>query len=595
MIEPGTLYYNGFFFPDAIDASVAIANIPDTTNRYTAYLEYSISVTFVVFPGVDKKFEGRQTPGGSGSYVPLFPDGDSIDDGMQKLRRRLNQQGGHLQFTEKGLGTDLIISPNELSGQHHDISFGPVPTSTNVDPIAANKAAKVSWECVFRIPDCDNRSVAARIGDFNYSIVWAINEEGLTSRTISGLIVAKTFRVGKRLSSHADTLRDRIQFPVPLQFIRQSQNFTLSEDRRELRFSIVDQQSGSDSPLYPGTIRPQISMAISSPPGSKAIKSDEWRITISGNIRVAKGTPKWFAWVAFLHVVKSRMDEAKKHARVNREKKDRTSPNDRGNSKQDVMLITSFNATEEIFDRGMSFSVSYMLFCSIGTIFQASGMWQKVPGSTWETYRASMSSVGGAWGPRGNAGLKHSKEADVLMSFCDDTQPPVLTDDPNSQNQNVIHTLFGTNCPSREQSWIMYSSRVELIEDSNRYVHYPIGGSDNLSPGELLPDSVGTNIGNYSSSSTKTPRYFTRGNAYYRVRFSGIAVRIGFEIPRPALLQYGGRTARQIGKMHVQNGVWKSVDNCKVYLAKWTGEYILDGPPEGKLIDQKPDPRLFNK
>ena len=608
-MHSGNLYYNGFHFPQAIEAKLSQRPVMDSADRVVKYVEYTLTVECVLYPGVDD--HGQQDPlKPTQNYVPFFPsdrsdiDGNDDFSGMGLLRRRLGDSGQALIFTDKGIGRHFSVSGDRTDGvQHLDVAFGPRASIKAWEPIQANTAIRLVWEVKFAIAECgyplsDRGDILNLdlISEFTYSILWGIGVSGRTNRTITGMIEVLVERNGQKLLTNADQYRDRLQFTLPEGYQRESQLWDLSDDRRTLRFTITDVEHPSDNPLFPGMVRMDVRQRVSNVKRLLISSSQQWNVSLSGTIEVAQGVPRWWAWTAFLHIVRHRLMLGQDNAKVHNGKQNRYGDN-KGSKNSGGMLITGISIEEELFGRSMSFQVSWKLFAALGSMFEATGIWQKIPNTPdWDLYRTSMAALDGSWSPRGSSMLKHYPENDVIIGFCSRGDPTILGDEPRFESPNEKYTVFSTPCPTAERSWVHFSSSFELIEDTGRMIHYPIGDTDYDDVPHYTPaitgDGLGTS-GNYNGKGR--PIYQQRHSTKYHGVWRGHAVRIGHEIPKPHLIEYGGAKAYKHGRMKFEQKSIKGVDDCVVYIATWEQPYYLSEKPQGRLAETNPDPRTFNQ
>jgi len=592
----GTLYYNGFWFPEIINSKVQIRPEKDPTGRTNMWNRYSIQVEFVAYAGVDQSRNGLPDPANASvSYQAKLPEASPLDGtnggspSMVLLRQLLTQPRGALVFTDKGLGWDLRVGQLGI-GLHQDVRYGPNPTVMAWEPIGDNRAVRIVWEVDVVVVDCPFGAPYAynKIAWLSYEVMWGLSSDGRTSRTISGEVGVNAQVVRGVVANAADQIRERLAFPVPIRFQRKSQSYTMSPDRSRLSFNVVDEEHPSSNPLYPGIVEADVSYRVSTATG---LTTSQWSASCSGTFTVAMGYPRWYAWAAFLWVVRSRMDRARNNAAA------LVSPGDRyesgsGELRKGAVLITSMSIEEEVFGRGMSFSMSWLFACSLSKLLDASGLWLPVPGSTWPEYRASLVKQ---WGPRGYADLMFQPYEDAVVGLCDARQPPSLLDPQTGQNtESPNAALLSTKCPNPAESWIKWESKCTLVEDTNTSEHYILGGSSDVKASEVRLDSDGKLNLAGSPGEAKRPIRNKITNSQWHVIYEGSAVRVGYKVPRPELLLYGGvEPMGRIGDGTFEQQLLGTVDGCRIWAAKWSIEYLLPSAPNGEGFDEKPAPTMI--
>lgn len=600
----GVLIYNGFWFPEACQTRGQITPVYDSTGRVVKYSRVTIRVEVILFAGCDDRPGTDIYPLG-GTYSPFFPEPlttpegyrTPIDDGVAVLRSKLSQAGAILCYRDKGIGADFVVSGTAGLTTHLDVEFGPKPAVLAWEPIAGNKAIRLVWEVETHLADCGGGihaggADAGRITEASWSRSYSIDTYGLTTRTAQGEIEIAGTRNGSQTAYTADRWRERFAVPLLDGFQRISQDYTISPDNRRMAFSVVDREHPSDNPLYPGVVDCDVDYTVESAGNAKVLVGQEWRCSLVGSISVAKNQPRWKAWVAFLQVVKSKLEAAYSHAKTTGNPNESASANPQGVKKNPVILRT-LSITEQVFGRGMSFNLSWTMFTEIGSLFEASGMWVPLSGSSWGMYRVAMTQgATPAWGPRGVAGLK--ARPDVVISLCDSVPPLTAESRANTSNSGSDNSLFETKCPPPEESWISFDAGAELIEYSGRVSHYPLTGRA-LNPTQSYTRAL-TGSGLSEQSAQQTPPILqTRSQPYYRVRFYGTAARLGHAIPLPRLQEYGGQKAQPVGEAKFKQKHFKKTARCWLYVAAWQQEYILSGPPKGDLLVTNPDPKDFPK
>ena len=555
----GEFSYNTVTFPAHIQLSAHSDPVLDSTGRFTKYVAHTFRVETV--------FHDNQT-------TPAIA---TLDTDLPNIREKLSQVGGSLVVNTKGFGALSVNTTDQ------DVAYGPIPRVLAWESIGSNQAVRCVWSVTVHLKtECQ---FAAQLAELNYDIAWDIDESGLTRRNINGRMELPVRRTGNTPSSYTltdtvDRYRDRFNAPLIPGFSRERQSWSVSADRRTATFNITDVEIPSDNPYYPGVIRPQVNGGFSNSGQILNPGTSHWSCSLSGNISVAMGVPKWFAWAAFLLVIRSRFAAAKLA---------RTAEGETGG----LVIIRSLSVTDEIFGRGMSFDIQWLMSSSLETIFRASGTWERIEGS-WDGYNTFMGDVSGNWSNRGHAQMFHRANDDTLVQLCG---PQQLTANNGARRvgTDIQHNLFQTECPSPEFSWINFQNSFELIHDPNVVVHNPLTQPEQLTTPNFGPAVSGSVItANQQTRQTITQR---RTQSTFIVRMKGYAIRAGHKIPYPELQTYGGAPAtlhRYRGVeprfTHREIGDW---GGCKVYVARWERYYTLDTFPVGDATVTKPDTRGF--
>ena len=203
----GQLSYNRVHFPYHIESSWSTEVMYDSANRAAIGTRYTLTVQTVFYDGQPGILDGTT------AIVSL----DDANTGTPMLRKLLEEEGGHLQFTSKGFGSDFAIN-----SVHQDLSFGPKPRITQWDRFADNKAVQVTWVVTVEIKLCDSSAIGP-LKELNYGMSWSIAEDGTTSRSISGNIdiipilqrsTQEHAGLTGRLQNTADAYRNRFHFAL---------------------------------------------------------------------------------------------------------------------------------------------------------------------------------------------------------------------------------------------------------------------------------------------------------------------------------------------------------------------------------------------
>jgi hypothetical protein len=601
----GQLTYNGIVFPNQVTCHVSLTPVYDESDRAVKYTRYVFSVSTVF-------------------HNELLPHITSdLDTHLHGILDQLQQPGGTLIFEGKGLG---ILQINTLQ---QDVASGPKPRIVNWQPIGDNRAARVQWECEVCLLPChrlsgDSTSLQRPIS-VTYSMHWSINEDGLTVRTVSGLIEAAAYRTTSladlpgRVALDADDFRGFLVVDVPLGYSRTQQEYRLSPDRRQLSVSITDTELASDNPYPIGILRPNVSVSLASTELSMTI----WEQTISGNISVSKSHPRWYAWAAFMIIAQQRA--AHMQQKAFKTIIDNTNEGTLNDSRGGVIYLSSLRFQEELFSRNLSFSATFLVACSLHTILEASGFWQPIryfdssknqhinypdggdgydpwTALTWDEYRESMTTAEepllAPWSARGSAGMYFRSVDDYIVHICDNNQSNihvVAEENPALHDPaNYYQYTPGQPNAANDKTWLGYQSGVEVIQHSNTFQHNPLtvpeGRSLLRSPNPQNPDPRyhENQLGfpyrtDYAPTPqnqlTLSPIYHYRNQTQYYVRFTGWAKRVRYPVPQVELLYFSGYPATLVGTRRVYQSKVGTAGPYPIYLCCWDATYVIPAAP----------------
>lgn len=180
----------------------------------------------------------------------------------------------------------------------------------------------------------------------------------------------------------------------PIGFTR-TQKYKYKKSRREIEYVITDREIKSDNPIFPNIVKADVSHSVS----SNLLGSDPfegmgfitWNNVFEGTITVRPGVWKGWAWIAMQTIVKQRMKRTQSYAGENfADIKDRVSgvvANVIGNNQvQPRHLLHKISVKENIYNREVNFSMSYMTMHNLNELFLRTGLFFPVhiawPGNT---------------------------------------------------------------------------------------------------------------------------------------------------------------------------------------------------------------------
>ena len=579
----GKLAYNGFEFPLPVKVRMTAQVIPSSDGRTTKAVQHTLSVEGI--------FVAEDFTGGT----------DDTDSGLDTLRKRLTKPCRELIYYDRGYGTLVInkgvtdtpvsVTLEENIGDTRaiDIDYGPKPRIISWQPIAGRGACNVSWEVVTTIPECDNARYKG-IADHSFSINWSIDQNRMTTRTISGTmeIAATRTDLSQRIidrEKSADYWRDFIDVPRLTDYHR-TDNYSLSPDRKTITYAITDVEIPSDNPFFPGMINVQATQRVS----NTDILLKQWTCSISGSIEIAPGIPRHWLWFAIRHILNDRFSKAQGKTEINGQEVPVLIPR-----------VLSLSISEDLYGRNASFSLTYSILSSLKHLFNSTGLFKSVEGTTWQRWSASIDNI---TGNRGWANQQHHANDDIIVDLCSRETTGSLAYNPIATPAHRRSSLINQqDCPPPETSWVCYDNTYELEESESTYVAIPLHQSqqavDNYINGILervnnnpayQPRGYNPNAGGASSSSQNPTVAGSRSVGKFGVKMKGLAIRVGHEIPIPYLHSIGGQRAipDKSKTSHKQVGVDSS--GCAIYAASWVKTYYVQNRPtcpEGVLSSLK--------
>ncbi len=530
-----SISYNGYTFGEYSNVTIDADMQYDDADRTVTYHRYKLRVeTTIVAEANDP----------------------SVGHHFRRVRQLLSKAGASLIIDHAGFGPTLLV--NMSAAGVKDVAFGPKPRMIRWDPVGAENAVEVTWECEFCIPTCEGLGGVrfAGLAAFNYSMSFHIDDMGYTTRTTTGYLLIAMTRVGQQIPDTADAYRDVVIVPKPPNFTR-STNWQLSLDKRRADFTIVDAEIQSPNAYPPGVVRIRANHRVAWQRKDMAALSN----VISANIMLAPGQPRGRAWEIFRSIVGSRIGAA---------------------ISERTVFIQSLDIDEDLYSHSISFAMTYrVLLSEVGpngpgsSIFTATGLFDTPPGD-WAANAAARSSFETH---RGLAGLRHNATEDQIIDLCVNTILPSVPSPYTPQtNPRVLMPRLCNDKPEPSKSYIRFEAALSTIEDNPAVEQITIG-PDDLSRREFDPSNPAGTVGQ-TDTSTQIERYIESAPAGMTFEWIGYAERVGYDIPRPDKLKFGNVTLIRKGKGVFRKRFLGTFFCQPVYAAAWKLRYTVASRPE---------------
>lgn len=526
LFSVGTVSYNGYTFPASLRATAQCRFIYDRADRVVKYVQYDIKVETTILP----------------EDAPTLDATSTTDENLENLRTRLSSPGKKLVFTAQGLGNDLTINDTDGSGIH-DVAFGPKPQMLVWEPIGSSRACRVSWQVTTCIPECSAPSYKNVPIAFTYGIEFALDESGMTQRTIAGELEIAMTRMANTnaIPDIADAYRDLISVPTIPGFLR-TQNFEISEDKRTLTFTLVDTEIASDNPFDSGILTMEATHQTSSGLGSGGFAV--WNSSLSATIELAPGWPRNLPWNMFQSLVEDRLP-AVRLGGVLPGPKQQHGLKGKKVDKPIKFFPVSFTASESIYGRSFSFSLDYRVDNTTTGQFETQKFFKLLAGKSWINHDLGLLAQRvGAQGNRGYRGLGVQNDKDQLLDACNTLYIPIGKSDTLSHVAEGQSAYYSLKYPETvEEGTLYYDNEYEVDEGSQLYQHRPLkplppsSMIDEYQAGDKLEEANGLP----HSDSTAVAAVQTTGSSSYSLRVTGKAVVLGYGVKPPSTMQWGDR------------------------------------------------------
>lgn len=525
----------------------------DGAGRLVVFVEYTFTVEGYVFAA--------------------DPDaGDTTDTTLESIRQKLLQTGGKLTYKNAGFGNF------ELQTELADVCYGPKPVSLEWEPTGDNKACRVVFTVKVCVVECQGAQLLPGnikgMIEYGYELADSNDQSGYTRRTYSCharvAAVRKTINTFT-LADHADTLRDVICPVLPFGFRRVSNEWRLSEDKAEIRGTVVDELLPPNAP-QPGVV-------VSD--GSHSVETDNgnlyrWMSTITATYEMARGRPAAQAFIHFSNLVKDRLDNARKAVR---------DPLKKG-QKADVIPLKLRYSEPQLWGRQTaSFMAAWSYITSTATAIAASGLWRPIPDSNYQQWAVSMSQAG-VTKPRGVTNAQFDAKADALINFCNlepvPDNPMILRPPPFAPPPNTKVSPFSEERPDPDVSWLRWrcSLNVEFSDETVELKPMPLRAVQL----DKSPTSVNATNGYtapYVPQTCPRPIVQVRAAPSMYVTLEGYAVRAGYDISPPELVSVGGVPVVPMNRPGVE--FFRTQVHANFYTpvvrAEWRLRYLVAGIP----------------
>lgn len=551
----GTLSYNGVTFSSLFRSKITGRPVPDTAGRTVKNVEYELVV------------EG------------CIQDDNGTDVTMDSWRNLLQQNGGQLEYMNKGAGDISINTP----GGQRDVKYGPWPKLLYFQPVGASQAARVGWTCTFCIPQCPN-GAGQRFVQFCFDIVWTIDVDGFTQVVYTGEVEIPATRLAagdKTVPATIDDYREAIAsaFPLLPAMQRESWEWHLSQDRRTYHFNIKDKETPVPYPLDVTTISAQEDLTATNEGESASFAV--YDLSLRGDITLKRGADKRQILTVAQLIISSRIRP---------------------------LLVKGFSVTpkslslgDNIFGRNGSFSASFRVIGDLRidalgqgkalninqiarAMVAASELWTPIATTNYPAWQKSLSDSPGH--PRGFLKARHRRQDDAIIDLCNDDQPRRVSGGRANPRRNNVPpaVIFGENLHPGN-SWIDYQITTEYSEDGGSIQHTPVGNVRELGPATRGVDAVKPGI-EAGLIEAVNPKLRQTRDPDRSIVITGSAKRLGFRIPPPVLLQIGGVPVKEESRWESEKIV-ESVGGIPVWETRWRIRYTVNEAPKGDMKPQR--------
>lgn len=530
----GTISYGTVTFGVIRNYSLQASPIYDQAERTRTHTRYLLRVQGVIWADtVAKENAAMQT----------------VQASLTDPRRRL---------VIEDIGFDSNRDIQFPGGNTPDVAWGPKPRLLMMEPVGGVLAWEIIWECEFSINRCPNTGMLNAMLAFNYETAYAINHEGLTTRTLSGYVqVPGIMTTGLRspLPFSIDELWDSIKFVLPAGFRRMDAARKINDAKDRIDFVIVDTEFASEA--FPqGIAEADLDYDFASrPPGFAA-----WTASLSGTITVAKGHPTWLAAQKFFLILFDKVGHIQNVVKLQ--------------GKGGTVIPQRLQFGYKLFSLSSRFSVQFLVTSCLNELLSSGGIWKPL-NTNWTQWSASMPL--NVANNRGAAGLELNGFADVIIDLCTPQQSVTIGDDSVVANQFNTPPKQTISCAgiTQKNSYILFENKVTAVEEQNAVVH-KLAQAIQTSVASPTAGAVGQILfGAPNVSGTDhTLQYQGMPDTY--ILMTGRALRLKFTPEVPVLTTVGGLPVEELGR-NVEASEVTDFFGCPLYGLRWAVLYRVKG------------------
>lgn len=581
LTDPGISKYGGYTFPVETETT-GISVVPqyDQAGRTVIHNTYTLTLQ---------------------SYLT----GRATDASVRAIVQQLTKPAYPFIYAGRGLGVAVNV------GGVRDVVWGPKPQSCEIKPLGGGNGVLLTWRVSFCIPDCSDATYAFAAMEYNYTLQWSIDEGGYTRRVYSGFIRVPMTRgrspQDRVIPDSADVYREQINPPMIPGYRRIPGEFTISQDKCRLDFSIQDVQFQTNVPP-PGIIKADADHQLSSTPG----KFYEWNGSLNATYELAIGsgaTPA-DARDAFFALLKDRVGWTMYALSLKGGPNLPPNPGAQGgkldNAGNYAVIPVSFTMSEpSIYGPPVCrYAVTYRVTgASLRDMLLASGLWRPTPDGNWVAWAASMQNT---LGPRGHSGLIFNPGDDSIVDLCNGNAVDIDLSNGGNKSpggfQGIPSDTFPA--PTPDASWLDYKCHTYMEVDNN---NVPIttlltkpGKAVNDILGGLALGAIGAVPGrewipelDFFTPPVKNvpPEDVPGGDVQRRkqkmyLHLTGSAARVAYPIPCPLAASWNGSPLTPCNRLNKGEGFWAGVIGdvgYPVYGARWNLRYFVEEVPTAVL------------
>lgn len=495
----------------------------------------------------------------------IFPNSPTTDDVFYVMRRVLESPGGVLKINNKGIGN---ITFNQDTSGVRDVNWGPFPKVIEWEPLG-NVSCYVMWEVEYCYLN-SRLTLFQNYVEFAWSSRFSLNEDGATTRTISGHLLMPGSRLAPATSriselSNADDFRSDIIVDCPLGFVRDRQDWDVNDAKNRIDFTIVDRQLPHE--CYPEGITDMDTDFDLDTTTDRGIFT-RFVFSFTGSAKAALNYPKSAALRALRQEHDFRFEmllaqlKSSHGSIIPLPARFRIREKTKGQDARRVHLSIAWILTVLPTNAGSYFPKDILTRC---------GFFKQNNKNDPQKWRESMSKIGGTLTQRGHALLSvEANEEKIVDMRINDGLPEI-----GGRRKGLL--FFGSAADT-----------LPFVPPTDSYHDYQNSLEVHTVSGTIMPISI-------EQANDKVKAFHVVDVDRVKLRMFGHAIRYNSRPVIPELTKVNGIAVDTIGIPKTWQGDVKNLNGVAIYGARWEIWYELkqdkkDAVPSGTAIENPANP-----
>lgn len=527
----GTISYNGFAFSIIRNVKIQSQFVYDDAGLTITHVKYVMSVRGFIYA----------------------EDVASQQTNMNDLHLALSESGQQLVIEDIGFDSKIDTA---RTGVTPDLIWGAKPLDCQFRPLGGNVAWEFVWKVEFNISRCESASAspANRFMAFNYELNYSTDEQGFVQRAISGYVQIAQNRVSgsRAIAWDIEAAWDRIVFRVPVCFRRLTTTRSINSARNRIDFNIVDDEL-RDLPYPAGIIEADADYDFE----NQGRSFENWIATLSVDFEVAPGYPPSLAANRFFLMMADKTAKLRAGAAA----------------AKGAVIPLKLRISTKPFGRRSRFQVIWQVVACLKEILKSSGLYEAVPGTSYQLWAASMVNVG-IWNPRGRGGWRHTTNQDAIIDICSGANLADIGNDQGACLTPIVPYQYSLLCPPGNP-YIHFENEIWAEQSQNVVIHKLSQLWEGITQSPTAANGTSMPFGSSSSTGEDHISQF-EGSSNDYVMMIGRAIRLGKAPDVPRLVSIGGVPVEEIARKVIPKAIAQYF-GCAAIGARWAILYRVRG------------------